>query len=101
MRFITTLLIGTALALPAMAQTTPAPAHPKAHPHRMVGHTGRPGHPTPTDKGPYTSEADKAYMGGGAILEGQPGGPPPPASAVLSMPQGQPLPPSQSAPPRY
>lgn len=95
MRFFTTLLIGTALALPAVAQTTTAPMPHRAKPHHMVGHTGRPGHPTDTDKGPFTADADKAYMGGGAILEGQPGGPPPPASAVSSLPPNQPLPPAR------
>lgn len=99
MRFITTLLLGTALALPAMAQTTKSPTAPmtmhKTRPHHTMARTGHPGRPTENDKGPFTPEANRAYNGGGAILEGAPGGPRPPASSVLQQPQGQPLPPPQ------
>ncbi len=40
----------------------------------------------PVDHGPYTPEANKAYMGGGVILQGPPGAPAPPPSAVLGVP---------------
>ena len=113
MRFLTTLLIGSLLAVPAMAQTTPAatapvtanPATPvtpkpamkhtamrKPMPHHMAARTGHTGYATPDDKGPFTPEANRAYDGGGAVLVGQPGGPPPPASAVIGQPTGRPLP---------
>ena len=88
MRFMTTLILGTVLALPAMAQTT-RPHHPMRHSSSVTPR------PTENDKGPFTPEANAAYNGGGAILEGAPGGPPPPASAVLGMQPGQPLPPTQ------
>ena len=91
MRFITTLIIGTALALPAMAQTT---MHNGKHMTRTgAAHTGSRGHPTENDKGPFTPEANRAYDGGGAILVGRPGEPAPPPSAVLQQQPGQPLPP--------
>lgn len=94
MRFITTLIIGTALALPAMAQTTP---HHGKTPRQMMrdgaSQTGYRGHPTENDKGPFTPEANKAYDGGGAILVGRPGEGAPPPSAVLQQQPGQPLPP--------
>jgi hypothetical protein len=88
MRFVTTLLLGTTLALPAMAQTAPTP--PKPH-HTMRHTAAATPQETINDKGPFTPEANRAYDGGGAILESAPGGPPPPASAVLGMPPGQPL----------
>ena len=91
MRFLLTLLVGTALALPAVAQT-----HSNTHRARS-GHgaaqTGYPGRPTENDKGPFTPEANAAYDGGGTILVGRPGEPPPPPSAVLQHQPGRPLPP--------
>lgn len=89
MRFMTTLILGTVLALPAMAQTTPA------KPHHAMRHSTATPRESVNDKGPFTPEANRAYDGGGAIIEGAPGGPPPPASAVLGMPTGQPLPPAR------
>lgn len=98
MRFLTTLIIGTALALPAVAQTTPHHGKdgltPKQMMRRGASQTGYKGHPTENDKGPFTPEANKAYDGGGAILVGRPGEGAPPASAVSQQPQGQPLPPA-------
>ena len=84
MRFMTTLLMATAIALPAIAK----PAHPPMHKakHHMAARTGTPGNATVNDKGPFTPEANRAYNGGGAILEGQPGGPPPPASDIIAQP---------------
>jgi hypothetical protein len=32
---------------------------------------------TPVDHGPFTPEANRAFMGGGVILQGAPGEPPP------------------------
>ena len=47
----------------------------------------------PLDRGPFTPEANRAFMGGGVILEGAPGAPAPPPSAVLQLPQSSPPPP--------
>lgn len=109
MRFITTLALAAVLAAPAMVQTAaaqtadaPAPApramrhHGVAKHHTMTRNRGM-AQPRASeeDQGPFTPEANRAYNGGGAILEGAPGGPPPPASAVLSMPTGRPLPPAR------
>jgi hypothetical protein len=33
--------------------------------------------PKPVDHGPYTAQANEAYQGGGMILQGAPGAPPP------------------------
>jgi hypothetical protein len=55
---------------PAFAQTTATySGTPKPH----VVHSGI----VPVDHGPYTAEANKAYEGGGMILQGAPGAPPP------------------------
>ena len=98
MRFITTLALAAVLAAPAMvqtaaAQTADAPARPAMRHHTTAKHQTMARHrgmaqqrATEEDQGPFTPEANRAYNGGGAILEGAPGGPPPPASAVLSMP---------------
>ena len=94
MRFMTTLVLGTMLALPAVAQTSTTTTT-TTKPHHATMHRARTAMPRETvdDKGPFTPEANAAYNGGGAILEGAPGGPPPPASAVVGMPTGRPLPP--------
>ena len=73
MRFITTLVLGTALALPAMAQTTPMPAKPKAH-HTMRHATSAMQRETVDDKGPFTPEANRAYEGGGMVTDSAPSG---------------------------
>lgn len=41
--------------------------------------TGQTWHSTgkPIDKGPFTPETNRAYQGGGVILQGAPGAPPP------------------------
>ena len=118
MRWLTMIALGSALAAPAMAQTgapsttpptgalmaTPPPphrpmrTHPRAHtrPQARSQAGMRPGNAE--DHGPFTPEANRAYDGGGAILQGAPGGPAPPASAVLTQPTGQPLP--RAMPPR-
>ena len=111
MRFITTLALAAVLAAPAMVQTAaaqtadttaPAPAHPAMRHHTTAKHHAMTKHrgmaqprASEEDQGPFTPEANRAYNGGGAILEGAPGGPPPPASAVLSMPTDRPLPPAR------
>jgi len=80
-KFSLAVLAVTLAAGPALAQTTPSPdtsAQPSAKStHRaQTPHKARsPG--APLDKGPYTPEANKAYMGGGVVLEGAPGAPPP------------------------
>jgi hypothetical protein len=43
--------------------------------------------PVPLDKGPFTAEASRAYQGGGMVLQGAPGAPPP---------RPQPTPPGQA-----
>ncbi len=40
----------------------------------------------PVDNGPYTAQANAAYQGGGMILQGAPGAPPP---RVQDIPPGQ------------
>ncbi|HEY6431518.1 MAG TPA: hypothetical protein VIZ17_06005 [Acetobacteraceae bacterium] len=72
---ITMLTCGSVFAQPATGQST----------------TGRTWHAPgkPIDNGPFTPEANRAYQGGGVILQGPPGAPPP---------RPQPLPPEQ--PPR-
>ncbi len=85
-----TIAIAALAAAPALAQpaATPAPATPAPTPpdhhhataaHRMR-HTATPaatGNGMPVDHGPYTPQANGAYQGGGMVLEGAPGAPPP------------------------
>ncbi|MGI4955900.1 MAG: hypothetical protein ACRYGM_29175 [Janthinobacterium lividum] len=76
MRIILTLAAITALAAPALAQAPPR--HPAKHaraPHMRAYPTSSPG--TPLDRGPFTPEANRAYQGGGVILQGAPGAPAP------------------------
>ena len=42
----------------------------------ITAHTRR-SHETPLDRGPFTPEANQAFQGGGIILQGAPGAPPP------------------------
>ena len=87
------LLVAT-LALvagPVLAQTTSEEAEQASHPsssHRRSLHLAHAQHrthtgETPVDVGPYTPEANRAYQGGGVILQGAPGAPAP-------VPQGTP-----------
>ena len=85
-------LMAAALATgPALAQTTP-PEDTSA-PHSTRGtHRAHPAHKassqgTPLDRGPFTPEANRAFMGGGMILEGAPGAP---------APRPEPTPPGQT-----
>lgn len=87
-----TVLRAAALALtagPVLAQTTPPQASAPA-PHRRPAHpaSARHGHAggSPIDRGPFTPAANRAYQGGGVILEGAPGGP---APAPEPTPPGQ------------
>lgn len=76
MRTILTIAVTVALAAPALAQTTP---HPPAKHARMRHMHARPASSpgTPLDRGPFTPEANRAYQGGGVILQGAPGAPAP------------------------
>lgn len=53
------------------------------------GTTGQTSHSPgkPIDNGPFTPQANRAYQGGGVILQGPPGAPPP---------RPQPMPPEQA-----
>jgi len=65
MRFLTLAAAMALAATPAMADL-----------YSGYSTTGRsPG--APLDRGPYTSQADRAYAGGGLVLEGAPGAPAP------------------------
>ncbi len=86
-RFAATLLLASAPVL-SRAQTPPV-----VQPNYQVKHHPREGVERPVDKGPYTPEANKAYQGGGVVLQGAPGGPAPTPQAT---PPGQP--PAHSVP---
>lgn len=76
MRFIApaaALVLATALAAPGLAQTTRQAAAPGRDGARAAPHAAG----TPLDRGPFTPEANQAYQGGGMVLEGAPGAPPP------------------------
>ncbi len=68
MRTFATSLALVVLAGPCLAQSTTRPERP-------------------VDHGPFTPEANRAYNGGGAVLEGAPGAPAPPPSAARDLPQ--------------
>lgn len=76
MRTILTIAAVAALAVPALAQA--APRHPAKH-ARVHHARAQPTSPTgaPLDRGPFTPEANRAYQGGGIILQGAPGAPAP------------------------
>ncbi|MFH5925123.1 hypothetical protein [Roseomonas xinghualingensis] len=70
----------TISALPAMASQDPVGGELKQHEGSM-SRTGRsPG--APVDRGPSTAEANRAFMGGGMVLEGAPGASAPDPQAV-------------------
>jgi len=73
---LTSLSCGTALAQSPTTHHTTTQAQPS---RRAPG--------APLDYGPYTPEANRAYQGGGMVLEGAPGAPPP---------QPEPTPPGQT-----
>lgn len=66
-------------AIPAMAQQTTTIPRTQT----QTAQTNQ----RPIDHGPYTREANKAYMGGGVILQGPPGAPAPPPSALPQIQQ--------------
>ncbi len=72
------ILMGGLTAAPVLAQTTDT-STPKTT-HKATG----PG--APVDYGPFTPQANAAYQGGGMILQGAPGAPPPTPEAT---PPGQ------------
>ena len=76
MRIILTIAAIAALAAPALAQTAPQP--PVKHARMRHAHAQPASSPgTPLDRGPFTPEANRAYQGGGVILQGAPGAPAP------------------------
>lgn len=91
MLFIATVAL---VAGPAFAQTTPERAEQAQRPsssQRKPSHLAYAQHRThtgerPVDVGPYTPEANRAYQGGGVILQGAPGAPAPTPQAT---PPGQ------------
>jgi len=74
------LLIAAAAAALAGA---PALAQQSSTPQRTARHTSQ----RPVDHGPFTAEANRAFQGGGMILQGAPGAP---------APTPQPTPPGQT-----
>ena len=76
---ITIAAIAGLVAGPALAQTAAQPnAGAQSRPRGSAG--------GPLDRGPFTPEANRAYQGGGVILQGEPGGPVPVPEAT---PPGQ------------
>ena len=76
MRFVSGLAAAAAILFVAGSPALAQPDPPAVKPQPVV----RPIHPTgerPIDKGPYTPEANRAYQGGGVVLQGAPGAPPP------------------------
>jgi hypothetical protein len=65
--FVAMMFAAPVLAQPVNGQDQPAP------PTRASAHTGI----KPVDHGPFTAQANAAYQGGGVVLQGAPGAPPP------------------------
>jgi hypothetical protein len=80
--------VGAILAsAPAFAQSdTAAPPPPVHHHHHHSTRAAESGGERPIDVGPNTPQANAAYQGGGVILQGAPGAPPPRPQAT---PPGQ------------
>ena len=74
-RMLTLAALAALLAVPALAQTTP-PHHPRRA-HYPARAAARAPQGTPLDRGPFTPEANRAYQGGGVVLQGAPGAPAP------------------------
>jgi hypothetical protein len=83
-RKVSTMRTAYLIALLAMVSANPVLAQPAAQPSQK-----------PVDHGPFTPEANRAYQGGGMILQGAPGAPPP---APQATPPGQT--PANMVPPR-
>ena len=80
---------GPALAQTAVqtpSPTAPTPKHGAAHKAKPHATGAARSSETPLDKGPFTPEANRAYQGGGMVLQGAPGAPPP---APEPTPPGQ------------
>ena len=73
---ITALVAGSAFAQPMNGQGGTAAGQPRS----------RRAPPASLDRGPFTPEANRAYQGGGMILQGAPGAPAPTPEAT---PPGQ------------
>lgn len=69
----------------ALLASFPAGARPAPPRHRVPARVAGPG--KPVDVGPFTPAANRAYQGGGVILEGAPGAP---------APEPRPTPPGQA-----
>lgn len=67
------------LALAMLVAAGPAFAQSTSRAPRHAAPSGQ----VPVDHGPFTPDANRAYQGGGVILQGAPGAPPP-------MPQATP-----------
>jgi hypothetical protein len=71
---------GPAFAQSASMQSGSTPYTTGAQPYVAGPQPMKPppgGWPKPVDHGPFTAQADAAYAGGGMILQGAPGAPPP------------------------
>lgn len=60
---------------PVLAQQPGDQSATTAHPRHTRTYSGSP--EKPVDHGPFTPEANSAYQGGGMVLQGAPGAPPP------------------------
>lgn len=95
MRIITLATIAALAAAPALAQPAPRHASSAHHAKPRTPPRTRPSAESPLDRGPFTPEANRAYQGGGVILQGAPGAPAPMPEAT---PPGQA--PRNAVPPR-
>lgn len=67
----TAIVVATATAAFAQPYDNRRPMGNNLDGRYQIGSGRSPG--APLDRGPYTSEANRAYMGGGVVLEGAPG----------------------------
>jgi hypothetical protein len=89
-----------AVSVVALFAAGPVLAQPASMPYQTPPQAMKPppgGWPKPVDHGPYTAQANAAYAGGGVILQGPPGAPPPRPQA---MPPGMMAPGQQNAVPQ-
>ncbi|WP_376094814.1 hypothetical protein ACE7GA_01860 [Roseomonas sp. CCTCC AB2023176] len=77
----TAVIVATATAALAQPYDRSRPAGNNLDGRYQIGSGRSPG--APLDRGPYTSDANRAYMGGGMVMEGAPG-------ASAPMPQAMP-----------
>ncbi|HEY4251491.1 MAG TPA: hypothetical protein VGM87_09825 [Roseomonas sp.] len=71
---------------PAVQPERPAARAPHRAPSAYESQRTRRSTGTPLDVGPHTPQANAAFMGGGAILEGPPGAPAPEPHAITTPP---------------